>query len=582
MLGKRKKGRDLFDVGYVFDLALDPRSFHAQLAKAAPRLFRDEDFQSLYHARTGRPSVPPSQLALLTLLQHHAQVSDAEAIERTRFDVRWAAVLGTPLGKALCAKSTLQLFRSQLIVHEAARQIFERSLELAKETGLLAGPLRVALDTKPIFGRGAVEDTFNLLATGIRQVCTAMAAATSVSRAAIWAESHDLGRYFGSSLKGSADLDWSDPAARHALLTEIVTDARRLLRGVEHQWPTLPPETQQRVRAAAQLLTELLLQDIEETAGPDGNPQAQIRRGTEKGRKPSATDPDQRHGHKSKSKLFTGHKASVAVDVESQLIVGTTVLAGDAPDATEVLAQVEAVEAATELPVGQTLGDCAYGSGELRAAFAAEGRELIAKVPQDSPNQGRFTKSQFVVRWGGTEAVGVTCPRGVTTTHCTRETGRGQVFHFRSHCDGCPLRAQCTGAHGRTVRVHPQEPLLQAARALQATAEGRHRLRQRVVAEHGLARLARYGIGQARYCGRRKTGFQLLMAAAVINFRRIWNWSLSFGPAASSRTGFRGRGMRWVARWNPRMHRPAWLPTAPRGTTTAALLMRNPPFRPDF
>ena len=68
MIGKRDTQMPLFEVGNVFDLKLDPGSFHAQLAKAAPRLFSDEDFAAFYKDKMGRPSVPPSLLALATLL----------------------------------------------------------------------------------------------------------------------------------------------------------------------------------------------------------------------------------------------------------------------------------------------------------------------------------------------------------------------------------------------------------------------------------------------------------------------------------------------------------------------------------
>src|SRR5439155_18211315 len=75
-----------------------------------------------------------------------------------------------------------------------------------------------------------------------------------------------------------------------------------------------------------------------------------------------------------------------------------------------------------------------------------------------------------------------------------------------------------------TVRVHPQEALLQAARAFQQSEAGRTTLRERGVAEHALARLGQLGIGQARYVGRKKTRCQLLLAATVANLRRTWNW----------------------------------------------------------
>lgn len=529
MIGKRKQQPDLFDVGYVWDVSLDPRSFHGQLARAASRLFRDAEFAVFYHDRIGRPSVPPSQLALLTLLQHEAGVSDQEAVERSCWDARWAAVLGTHVGRPLCAKSTLQLFRSHLILHDAVLTIFRRSIQEAKAAGLLKGtPLRIALDTKPMLGQGAVEDTYNLLATGIRQLCQALAKAAG-QRPADWAGQHDLRRYVEGSVKGSAEVDWSDPAARQAFLGEIVTDARRLLRLTGALWPALPEAAQVTVRAAATLLEQLLVQDVVETTGPDGGRQAEIKEGTTPGRRPSATDPEQRHGRKSQSKRFTGHKATVAVERESQIIVGAAVLAGDAPDATDVKEQVEQVEANTGQPVAETVGDCAYGSGETRREFAAAGRSLIAKVPQEHTNGGLFPKARFVIDLAGGS---VTCPGGVTTRKYTADKEGGMLFHFGAACAGCPLRDQCTRAKGgRQLRVHPQEALLQAARAFQRTPAGRQVLRERVVVEHRLARLGQLGAGQARYVGRQKSRFQLLVAATVANLRRTWNWEgLTAGP----------------------------------------------------
>lgn len=142
MLGKRKAQRALFDVGNVFGLELDPRSFHGQLAAAAPRLFKDGDFAVFYSDRTGRPSVPPAQLALLTLLQHHDGCSDQEAVARSAFDLRWAAVLGKAAGSPLCAKSTFQLFRAHLVLHDTVRTIFQKCILVARQAGLLkSGPL---------------------------------------------------------------------------------------------------------------------------------------------------------------------------------------------------------------------------------------------------------------------------------------------------------------------------------------------------------------------------------------------------------------------------------------------------------
>ena len=65
--------------------------------------------------------------------------------------------------------------------------------------------------------------------------------------------------------------------------------------------------------------------------------------------------------------------------------------------------------------------------------------------------------------------------------------------------------------------IHPQEGLLQQARALQQSADYDEYRQLRVVVEHRLARLTQLGIRQARYFGRVKTKFQLYLAATVAN-----------------------------------------------------------------
>ena len=67
------------------------------------------------------------------------------------------------------------------------------------------------------------------------------------------------------------------------------------------------------------------------------------------------------------------------------------------------------------------------------------------------------------------------------------------------------------------MRLHPQEAKLQAARAWQRSPEFDDFRKQRQVVEHRIARLVQLGIRQARYLGRRKTLFQVLIAATVAN-----------------------------------------------------------------
>src|SRR6202045_4104724 len=93
MYGRVKPQLSLHDVGSFFNMKLPESSFYGQLVSARDRLFQDEDFAELYKgSNNGRPSVPPSRLALVVIMQARDGISDAEAIERTACDLRWNLV----------------------------------------------------------------------------------------------------------------------------------------------------------------------------------------------------------------------------------------------------------------------------------------------------------------------------------------------------------------------------------------------------------------------------------------------------------------------------------------------------------
>jgi len=520
MLGRRGDQRGIFEADTQYLEAVGKESFYAFLAGLRGTLFRDEDFAHLYVLDNGRPSVPPSLLATALLLQTYDRVSDEEAKERADFDLRWKVALGITPEAHPFAKSTLQVFRAQLVVNDEARRIFARSLSLAKARGFMKAnrKLRLALDTTNILGRGAVKDTYNLLGDGIVLLLRQLA---KQAGAELMPFATELGyaRYVGDrSLKGGAELDWDNAKERARLLAEIVADADGLLakaRGVQAELEADSPEAVA-LTEAAKLLGQVLLQDIVRVeAGP------QLRQGVARDRMPSVHDPEQRHGRKSAQKRFDGHKAQVAVDTGEQWITAVDVLPGNAPDAERALAMVQETETNTGETVAETVGDCAYGSGATRQAFAAAGRPLVAKVAV-TRNRDCFPKTDFTIDLADETCICPAGEAGMARYAKVKNAGderRLRGFRFAAAtCAACPLRPQCVrGRGGRSIAIHAQEALLQQARALQRSPEFAEYRRSRQVVEHRLARLVQLGIRQARYVGRKKTLFQLLMAATVAN-----------------------------------------------------------------
>src|SRR5437763_9552654 len=148
MLGKRGPQRRLFEADTLYGEFVGGDTFYGFLAAQRGELFRDEDFAGLYVLDNGRPSVPPSLLATALVLQTYAGVSDDEAKQRADYDLRWKVALGVGLDKRPFAKSTLQEFRAQLIVHREQAAIFKKSLELARRRGHFpkGRKLKAALD----------------------------------------------------------------------------------------------------------------------------------------------------------------------------------------------------------------------------------------------------------------------------------------------------------------------------------------------------------------------------------------------------------------------------------------------------
>jgi len=530
MLGKRTAQGSLFASDQIFYNLVGEESFYVYLAEHRHKLFCDEDFASLYCLDNGRPSIAPSILAVALLLQWYDNVSDEEAARRAKLDLAWKVALGLELMEVPFVKSVLCEFRNKLILHKQQKRFFELSLRHARAQGFFkARNIRIALDTTPIFGRGAVEDTFNMLAEALRLVIRTLATEAQQT-AGDYAQAHDYGRYIlEKSFKGSfSSVDWDNADERQAVLDSLVADCERALLLTQETLTRMSPENPEHedLVKASTLLARLLAQDVKRTNA--GMPE--IIQGVAQERIVSVHDPEMRHGRKSASQCFDGYKGALAVEPESQLITAVDVLPGNAHDRRDAHELITESAATTGSTIDTVIGDGAYGTIEARldAHEAAAPYTLVAPVAH-APRTGRFTKEDFQFN---SERSEVRCPAGeVTRTYYERRettlTGRSfqyRRFFFRAdQCTVCPLRPQCVKEKTsfRTVRIHEHEQLVSEAKNFQRT-EAFHKLyRRRIAVEHRIACLMHFGARQARYFGSSKVLFQLAMTAALANLTLV-------------------------------------------------------------
>ena len=88
MLGHRDPQQSLFSAQNL-PHRVPADSFYGRMASVSGVLFQDDDLKALYDPDNGRPSLPPSLMSGVLLLQFHDDVSDEEAVQRLMFDLRW-------------------------------------------------------------------------------------------------------------------------------------------------------------------------------------------------------------------------------------------------------------------------------------------------------------------------------------------------------------------------------------------------------------------------------------------------------------------------------------------------------------
>jgi hypothetical protein len=451
-------------------------------------------------------------MVTLLFLQLLLGWSDRDAVENALFDDRAKFALGLSRTPEITGDhSTLGKFRAKALDREVGRTLLRDTLTEASDAGLLgdAGDL---IDSFMVAGAAARHGTLIVIARAIRQVLVE-------AEDANW-EPPTLRRSDYRTGRKPA-IVWADADARQALLQDLVADAETL-----GTWIATLEAPAESLTQAGKLLATVATQDVVRT--DDGT--VQIAQQVAPDRVLSTVDPEMRHGRKSSSQKFDGYKAHVTVQQPSgdkpRLITGMTVTPGNVPDGDQTVAALEERRQLTGQVPQVLMGDTAYGGATVRTAVAEAMPDvrLEAPVPPASARSGLFAKTDCTM---DLRARTITCPGDQTVAIPPRRAStapdRPQIVAFpRALCEQCPLRSHCvSGAGPRTIRIHPEEALLQTERARQADPAWQARYRDRTVVEHVIRGVTRPRDRVSHYWGRKKTEMQLLWQAIGYNIREL-------------------------------------------------------------
>ena len=464
----------------------------------------EDNLIAAYDGRGQRPC-PPAMLAMATLLQRYEGISDADAVDAAENDRRWQLVLGV-LGaeESPFGQGSLVRFRQKMIEKDLDRALLDRTVEIAKSTGKFGWKsLRVALDSSPLEGSGRVEDTWNLVGRAMGRVVAVVAAALEIDESVVIAEA-GLQVLTADSIKGAIDIDWDDEGAKLDALRELLAQVERLEAWVKKRLGKVSDDA---VRKALSTLKRVVSQDIEPDPGGGGGPR--IKQGVAEDRLISLSDPEMRHGRKSKTKRFNGYKRHIAV--ANGIIVAAAVLPANAREheATgQLLDEARAHGKVKALDI-----DRGYLASSRVAELHARGVQITSR-PWVVANDGLYTKEAFGI---DLRRRLVTCPAGATT----RIVPSGTSTFSENDCLPCDKRESCTKSRRRSISIHRNEALLIQLRRRKQTQAGRAELRKRVVVEHRLAHVGAIQGRRCRYRGTRKNLLDLRRSAAVANLHVI-------------------------------------------------------------
>jgi hypothetical protein len=560
--------RELWDAGEVVGHLVREGSMFAFLAGHRAELFSDEQYADLFKPG-GRPSLPATRMAAVLTLQALHDLSDRECAEAVRCDLRWKVACGLSLLDEGFDPSSLVYWRGRIAKSTRPHRINDAIRRVVEQTGVLAGRRRRAVDSTILDDAVATQDTITQLIGAIRRVARQVPGAAAVIAAEC--TGHDY------STPGKPRIDWTDPGAKEALVSALVTDANAVVAALADA------ELDETAEAALALLALVAGQDVEPAEGSDGRDgRWRIARRVAPERVISTVDSQARHTRKSPSSRRDGYRAHLVGEPETGLITDEALTMAAGPDNADaavaqrfltdteptdteptdtepVSAERESAERESAEPVrnatpdepadgdhdhddrgdgvgrrpGEGLawyGDSAYGTGEFRGAIERAGhRAVIKPKPVQPAVEGGFSCDDFIV---DERAGTLTCPAGRT-----RSLSASRTATFGALCRDCPLRARCTTSKtGRSLSLHERDDLLRAARADWAADPGLREdyRKHRPNVERAVAQVATQGGRRIklRYHGTAKNHAWLKRRTAALNLRTLLSRGLTRVDAA--------------------------------------------------
>lgn len=469
-------------------------------------------------SRRGRAAWGAEVLATLFLLRwSETGMSRRAAVRRADTDAVWRASMGIPFGVKAPDEKTVRDFEKFLRARDPNSGeprfllLHGHVVRVCLENGVANNP-KWAMDSTPMWCYGAKADTVRLLGDGLRGLADKWARATRTSIEGV-ATAWSMPFLLAKSTKGAFQVNWRDPLDRKGVLAEVVLkvlDAEAVRRDIQTARRAFRNWLLKRCRHLLRVIDSDL--ELDETG------ELAIAQKVAAGRLVSISDPEARHGRKTKSQRYKGYKVHLLGDLVSGLLMSVCVTPANVHDSKPALRLLgRAKELCGE--ISEVLADTAYGGVELRDLVARQEHVKLCAPPPPVPKlkNGKLGKLDFEIDFANGEA---TCPQGLKSVDVKREGVLIQEVRWsKEDCTECPLRGLCgpKANKGRVLKLHPQEKLLRETRENWKKKEVRTQYRDRTQCERLVNEVTRHGGRKAMAWGLSSAQLQAHAIATATN-----------------------------------------------------------------
>ncbi|MFI9276167.1 IS1182 family transposase [Kitasatospora sp. NPDC052896] len=506
-------------------------------------LFPDAAFADAF-GRAGKPGWSPGRLALVTVLQKAANLTDRQAANEVRENLAWKYALGLRLEDPGFDHSVLSEFRARVVTHGLEEQALDLLLERLRELGLVDAGGSQRTDSTHIVAAVRDLNRLELAGESVRAALNALAAACPnwVDQALVV---EDWSRRYADRID-----TWRLPtskAKQDALALHYAKDGYTLLHAVyAHGSPAWLREL-----PAVQSLRIVLVQNYTRTTAGNGHIRVKRRERTEDGgdglppgpiRLASPYDTDTRWSAKRET-FWNGYKLHISETCHPQadgdrparpnIITNVATTASTLPDTKALEPIHQSLQRRRLLPSRHYL-DSGYPSADLIVSSTKTyGVALITPVLLDTSHQAKagqgFAAHDFTIDWDNQQAI---CPTGRTSSTWNPVVQEGvpkTVVAFAAlDCIPCPHKEQCTSSRkGRRLSLYPREltEAIHTAHEQQQDGTWQRDYALRAGIE-GTIRQATHttGLRRARYRSLAKTHLDHTTSATALNLIRLHAW----------------------------------------------------------